>query len=310
MTHFVYYGRSRHFRWTWSRPRCSNIRQLNSTGSKKSRRTWEAGHTFSQDFKPLFWKKALDVVSGRMYSGLLLTWKFTSICDLCQRNEISQVRLDSVFLSSFCTVGYFSRLLTHSTVVFVYSWPTMFMPRPMQFQLSLRCSTHCVSKNVMHLWFAITLTHVNAFWYFFGRNVIDKVSNQKTLYYATSINVCFCTTVPGKTGKHENRIFSFKYCISALPEFNQSLLDFFSLFSLTTHTHAAVWLPESCNQCVQLGAVGGIVQEKGSRERRSSWIVLHAEWMCTNALSSWKKKMLSVMCLTAYSICWGSNISH
>ena len=29
---------------------------------------------------------------------------------------------------------------------------------------------------------------------FFGRHVIDKVGNQKTLYYATSSNLCFCTT--------------------------------------------------------------------------------------------------------------------
>jgi len=29
---------------------------------------------------------------------------------------------------------------------------------------------------------------------FFGRNVTDKVGNQKTLYYATSSNLCFCTT--------------------------------------------------------------------------------------------------------------------
>jgi len=28
----------------------------------------------------------------------------------------------------------------------------------------------------------------------FGRNVTDKVSNQNTLYYATSNNLCFCTT--------------------------------------------------------------------------------------------------------------------
>jgi len=31
-------------------------------------------------------------------------------------------------------------------------------------------------------------------WIFLGRNVTDKVGNQKTLYYATSNNVCFCTT--------------------------------------------------------------------------------------------------------------------
>jgi len=40
----------------------------------------------------------------------------------------------------------------------------------------------------------------------FGRNIIDKVGNQKTLYYVTSNNLYFCT-IPGETGKHENRIF-------------------------------------------------------------------------------------------------------
>ena len=45
-----------------------------------------------------------------------------------------------------------------------------------------------------HLWLATTMTHMNGFWYFFGRNVTDKVGNQKTLYYATSNNLCICTT--------------------------------------------------------------------------------------------------------------------
>ena len=52
---------------------------------------------------------------------------------------------------------------------------------------------HRVSKNVPPLacynfdaceWILI----------FFGRNVTDKVGNQKTLNYATSNNLCFCTT--------------------------------------------------------------------------------------------------------------------
>jgi len=53
---------------------------------------------------------------------------------------------------------------------------------------------HRVSKNVpaplacynfdAHEWILI----------FFGRNVTDKVGNQKTLYYSTSNNMCFCTT--------------------------------------------------------------------------------------------------------------------
>jgi len=29
---------------------------------------------------------------------------------------------------------------------------------------------------------------------FFGGNVTDEVGNQKTLYYATSNNLCFCIT--------------------------------------------------------------------------------------------------------------------
>jgi len=52
---------------------------------------------------------------------------------------------------------------------------------------------HRVSKNVQplacynfdaHEWILI----------FFGINVANKVDNQKTLYYATSSNLCFCTT--------------------------------------------------------------------------------------------------------------------
>ena len=89
---------------------------------------------------------------------------------------------------------------------------------------------------------------------FFGRNVTDKGSNQKTLYCATSIHVCFCTS--WQTRKHENCIFSLKCCISALPEFNQSLLDFFSLFN------SQLLLNKSCNQCVQLGLLGAWSRRK------------------------------------------------
>ena len=38
------------------------------------------------------------------------------------------------------------------------------------------------------------------------------------------------------------------------------------------------------------------------------WIVLHTQ--CTCALSSWKKKLLSLMCLIVSNICWGSKMSH
>jgi len=41
---------------------------------------------------------------------------------------------------------------------------------------------------------------------FFGRHTTDKVSNQTTLYYATSNNLCFCTT--WKTGNTKIAFFT------------------------------------------------------------------------------------------------------
>jgi len=81
---------------------------------------------------------------------------------------------------------------------------------------------------------------------FFGRNVTNKVGNQKVLYYATSNNLCCCTTWQNAE---------------------------------TRKSHISL-----------------------------NWIVLHTQ--CTCGLSSWKKKLLSVMCLIASNICWGSKISH
>jgi len=42
----------------------------------------------------------------------------------------------------------------------------------------------------------------------FGRNVTDKVGNQKTLYYTTLRPQITCASaLPVKTGTHENHIF-------------------------------------------------------------------------------------------------------
>jgi len=123
------------------------------------------------------------------------------------------------------------------------------------------CYIHCVSKNAPHLVYYNFDIHEDIL--IFLENVTDKVSNQKTLYCATPNNLCFCTI--WKTGKHENRIFSLKCCIRALPEFTSSLLDFLSLFDSRLIPNAATWLPKSCNQCTQLGAVRG----HGSGERKS-----------------------------------------
>jgi len=89
-----------------------------------------------------------------------------------------------------------------------------------------------------------------------------------------------------KRGDTKIASFSHKSCINALPEFNQSLLDFFNLFDSRL---ILTLLYDSLNLVVSAfssGLLGDVVQEKVSRERRSSWTVLHAQCMCTNALSS------------------------
>jgi len=60
----------------------------------------------------------------------------------------------------------------------------------------------------------------------FGKNVTDKVSNQKPFTMPPQIT-CFCTTWQNRETRKLH--FSLKCCISALSEFNQ-LLDFFNLF--------------------------------------------------------------------------------
>jgi len=116
---------------------------------------------------------------------------------------------------------------------------------------------------------------------FFGRNATDKVAGQKTLYYVISNNVRFCSN--WQNGKHENCIFTRS--ISALPELNQSLLDFFNFLDSRTHT----LLYDSLNFVSNAFSLdffwgGGMVQERGSQERYNSWNVLHAQ--STSALSS------------------------
>ena len=107
---------------------------------------------------------------------------------------------------------------------------------------------------------------------FFGRNVTDKVSNQKTLYYATSNNLCFCTA--WQNGETRKLHFSLKCCISALPEFNQ-LLGFFNLFDSQL---ILTLLYNSLNLVINgfISGCWGMVQDKRSRERCRSWTVLHS----------------------------------
>jgi len=67
-----------------------------------------------------------------------------------------------------------------------------------------RCTTPCLEKT-SHLWLAITLTHMNRFWYFFGRNFTNKVGYQKCFDMPPQITCA--SALSGKMGKHENHIF-------------------------------------------------------------------------------------------------------
>jgi len=66
----------------------------------------------------------------------------------------------------------------------------------------------------------ITLTCINQFWQFFGKNIKKEEENIRLLMsYLTYLKVT----------KHKNCTWSLKCCITGLPNFNQSMLDFFNL---------------------------------------------------------------------------------
>jgi len=111
---------------------------------------------------------------------------------------------------------------------------------------------------------------------FFGRNVTDKIIKRR---FTMPLQVTCASVLPGNT-----KIAVFTHCISALPEFNQSLLDFFNLFDSWLILSL---LYDSVNLVINafsLVLLKGMALEKGSREHCSSWTVLHAQ--STSALSS------------------------
>ena len=123
-------------------------------------------------------------------------------------------------------------------------------------------------------------------------------------WFTVPPQITCASALPGKIGKHENCIL---HSNAVLVHCQNSLLDYFSLFD----SWLILKLPyESLNFVINAFSSGlfrGMVQDKGSRGRCSSWTVLYAQCMCTNALSLWKKK---VTCLIASNICWDSKISH
>ena len=105
---------------------------------------------------------------------------------------------------------------------------------------------------------------------FLGRNVADKVSNPKMLYYATSNNLCFCTTWQnGETWK-----LHFFYSNAELV--HQLLFDF---FNLSDSRLMLTLLYDSPNLVINAFS-SGLLRERFRRKEVnhcSSWTLLHAQ---------------------------------
>jgi len=135
---------------------------------------------------------------------------------------------------------------------------------------------------------------------FGGRNVTHKVSNQTTLYCATSNNLCFCTI--WQNGKTRKSHFSLKCCISALPQCNQSLLDF---FKLSDSRLTLTLLYDSLNLVINAfssAMLGGMVQEKGV-ESAAAVALCCTHNACAPMHCFPERKLSSVMWFIASSIC-------
>ena len=133
---------------------------------------------------------------------------------------------------------------------------------------------HCVSKNVPPL-VCCNFDAREPILIFFGRNVTDKIIKRR---FTMPPQVTCASVLPGKTGN--TKIAVFTHCISALPEFNQSLLDFFNLFESRLILSL---LYDSVNLVINafsLGLLGGRALEKGSREHCSSWTVASTKHQC------------------------------
>ena len=171
--------------------------------------------------------------------------------------------LISEFVQFWCSFGYDHKAHHNIRIKFLYT-----MSQKTSHLWALACYNFDTRKRIL---------------IFFGRNVTDKVSNQKRFTMPPQITCA--SALPGKTEKKKIAFFSLKCCISALPELSQSLLDFFSLFDSRL---ILTLLYDSLSLVVNAFSSGcwrNGLRER-SRESRSRWTVLHAQCMCTNALSS------------------------
>ena len=122
---------------------------------------------------------------------------------------------------------------------------------------------------------------------FFGRNITDKVSNEETLYCATSMTCAFA--LPGKMEKHEN--CSLKCCSSKCMYYCQNSTSrcLISSIFLTHNSTQPTFLPwrfgfyqrpsseEVCS--IPLPVLATIVMRRGMVSQ--CWFVLLRQTWCT-----------------------------
>jgi len=64
---------------------------------------------------------------------------------------------------------------------------------------------YTVSQKTSHLWLAITFTHIYGFWYFLAEMLPIKYAIKRR--FTVPPQITCASTLPVKTGKHENHIF-------------------------------------------------------------------------------------------------------
>ena len=136
------------------------------------------------------------------------------------RTEVEGMRPGGTRLSLTTACAFLSPLVHHSPRFCAFMLSSQHQSSVRHFLVSTQPNyrremarhivLHRVSENVpplacynfdAHEWILI----------FFGRNVTDKVDNQTTLYYASSNNLCFCTT--WQNGETRKSYFSLNWIV-------------------------------------------------------------------------------------------------
>jgi len=107
-----------------------------------------------------------------------------------------------------------------------------------------------------------SLSHllVSFLWYLFGRMLLIKWAIKR--HFTMPPLIAYASALPGKTGN--TKIAFFTRHISAFARIQPVVpwcIQFFES-RVTTHIHAAIWLPKYCNQCLELSGGGAWFRRK------------------------------------------------